>query len=51
MTHTELEDNLVFLAAEQMLAGLVEKNLLSTEEAEQVQKELRRRLRPTIFLA
>ena len=49
MTHTELEDNLTYLAAEQMLAGLVEKNLLSTEEAEQIRKELRRRLRPTVL--
>ena len=49
MTHTELEDNLTFLAAEQMLSGLVGRNLLSSEEAEQIRKELRRRLRPTVL--
>ncbi len=49
MTHTELMDDLTFLAAEQMLVKLVEQNLLNSEEAKQVQKELRRRLKPTIL--
>ena len=49
MTHTELTDDLIFLAAIRMLVKLVEQNLLNSEEANQAQKELRRRLRPTIL--
>ena len=49
MTHTELADNLAFLAAEQMLASLVEQELLSAEEASRVRKELKRRFRPTLI--
>ena len=49
MTHTELTDNLTFLAAEQMLERLVEQDLLTENEAQLVQKELKRRLRPTVL--
>lgn len=49
MTHTELTDNLMFLAAEQMLQSLVEQALLTEDEAQMVRKELKRRLRPTIL--
>lgn len=48
MTNTELTDNITFLAAEQMLARLIELGLLSKEEADRVQKELRRRLSPMV---
>ena len=49
MTHTELMDNLTFLAAEQMLERLVEQDLLTENEAQLVLKELKRRLRPTVL--
>ena len=49
MTKTELTDNLVFIAAEQMLKQIAEKTLLTEEEAQLVLKELKRRLRPTIL--
>lgn len=49
MINTELADSLTFLAAEQMLVRLVVQKLLSKEEAKQVQKELQRRLKPTII--
>ena len=48
MINAELADSLTFVAAEQMLARLVVQKLLSKEEAKQVQKELQRRLKPTI---
>ena len=38
MTHTELMDDLTFLAAEQMLVKLMEQNLLNSEEAKQAQE-------------
>ena len=49
MINAELADSLTFVAAEQMLARLVVQKLLSKEEAKQVQKELQRRLKPTIM--
>ena len=49
MSSTELIDNITFLAAEQMLARLVELGLLSKEEADRVQKELQRRLSPMVL--
>ena len=48
MTHTELEDNLIFASAQQMLQRLVEKGLIAGSAAESVRLELRRRLRPTV---
>lgn len=50
MTHTELQDNLTFLSALQMLKRLVEAEALAEEEARSVRKELNERLRPTITL-
>ena len=49
MTHKELTDDLVFLAAEQMLRDLTAQGLLSNEEAALVRKELKRRFRPTLL--
>ena len=49
MTHKELTDDLVFLAAEQMLRDLTAQGLLSDEEAELARKELKRRFRPTLL--
>ena len=48
MTHTELEDNLAFLSALQMLKRLVEREQITENEAESVWRELRKRLRPTV---
>ena len=48
MTHTELEDNLIFLSALQMLKRLVERKMITETETESVQRELRTRLRPTV---
>ena len=48
MTHTELEDNLTFLSALQMLKRLVVREMMTEAEAESVQRELRKRLRPTV---
>lgn len=48
MTHTELMDNLTLIAAEEMLQRLVAKSALTEEEAWQVWKELKKRLRPTV---
>lgn len=50
MTHTELQDNLAFLSALQMLKQLVKAEALAEEEARSVRKELNKRLRPTITL-
>ena len=47
MTHTELEDSLTFLSALQMLKRLVERKMMTENEAESVQRELKKRLRPT----
>ena len=48
MTHTELTDTLTFLSALQMLKRLVEREMLTEDEAEATRQELRRRLRPSI---
>ncbi len=48
MTHMELEDNLTFLSALQMLNRLVEREMMTENEAESVQRELRKRLRPAV---
>jgi ribosomal protein S20 len=48
MTHTELKDNLVFASAQQMLQRLVEKGLITENEAESIRRDLRHRLRPTV---
>ena len=48
MTHSELEDNLVFASAQQMLQQLVEKGLITESEAESVRQDLRHRLRPAV---
>lgn len=48
MTHAELTDNLTFLSALQMLGRLVERKMLTEDEAEATRQELKRRLRPTI---
>ena len=48
MTHTELMDNLTLIAAEEMLQRLVAESALTEEEAWQVWKELKKRLRPTV---
>lgn len=50
MTRKELSDNLLFLAALEMLAQLTEQGLLSGEEAEQAKKELKKEVRPTVVL-
>lgn len=51
MTGKELADNLNFLSAMQMLAQLIDRGLLSQAEADEVIKELKGRLRPTLILA
>jgi len=51
MTGKELADNLTFLSAMQMLAQLVNRGLLSQAEADEVVRELKGRLRPTLILA
>ncbi len=48
MTPAELTDTLAFLSALQMLKRLVERELLTEDEAEATRQELRRRLRPSI---
>ena len=50
MTGKELSDNLTFLSALKLLEQLVERELLTTEEAEVTHRELARRLRPTLIL-
>ncbi len=48
MTHAELTDTLTFLSALQMLKRLVEREMLTEDEAEATRQELKRRLRPSI---
>ena len=48
MTHTELEDNLAFISALQMLKRLQEKEKVTEDEAEAIRRELKQRLRPTV---
>ncbi len=51
MSKTELIDNLTFASAMRMLKQLVAQGLLSADEEELTQKELERKLRPTLKLA
>ena len=51
MTGKELADNLTFLSAMKMLTQLMDRELLSQAEADEVVKELNGRLRPTLILA
>lgn len=51
MTMAELQDNLVFLSALKLLEQLIEKGVLTVEEAEKSRVELERRLRPTLLFA
>lgn len=51
MTGKELADNLTFLSAMQMLAQLINRGLLSQAEADEVVRELKGRLRPTLISA
>ena len=51
MSKTELTDNLTFVSAMRMLEQIVAQGLLSAAEKERTQKELERRLRPTVKLA
>ena len=51
MSKTELTDNLTFAAAVRMLKQLTAQGLLTTDEEDRTQKELERRLRPTVKLA
>lgn len=50
MTHTELTNDLTCIAGEEMLQRLMAKSALTEEEAWQVRKELKKRLRPTVVL-
>lgn len=50
MTRKELSDNLLFLAALEMLNQLTGQGHLSMEEAEQAKKELEKQVRPTVIL-
>lgn len=50
MTKKELSDNLLFLAALEMLERLTGQGLLSPEEAAQAKKELEKQVRPTVIL-
>lgn len=50
MTRKELSDNLLFLAALEVLEHLADQGRLSTEEAEQARRELERQVRPTVIL-
>lgn len=49
MTKKELSDNITFLSALKLLDNLTEQKLLSSDEAEKVRGELKRRLRPTLI--
>ena len=48
MTHSELTDNLTFLAAVRMLRCLTGKGLLTETEEKSAEESLKRKLRPTI---
>lgn len=50
MTGKEISDNLTCLSAQKLLDQLVERRLLTPEEAERTRGELKRRLRPTLIL-
>ncbi len=51
MTKNELTDNITFLSAMKLLDNLTAQRLLSSDEAEKVRSELKRRLRPTLIFA
>ena len=51
MSKSELTDNLTFVSAKQMLKQLIAQGLLTADEGERTQKELERKLRPTVILA
>ena len=51
MTNTQLTDNLIFAAALQQLSRLAASTGMTSAELELVQKDLERRLRPTILAA
>lgn len=51
MTRKELSDNLLYIAAVEMLERLTGQGCLSTEEAERARLELERKVRPTVILA
>lgn len=50
MTRKELSDNLLFLAALEVLERLADQGRLSQEEAKQARRELERQVRPTVIL-
>ena len=50
MSKSELNDNLTFASALQMLKQLVEQGLLTADEGVLTRRELERQLRPTLFL-
>lgn len=50
MTKKELSDNLLFLAALEMLERLADQGRLSQEEVAQAKKELEKQVRPTVIL-
>lgn len=50
MTGKEISDNLTFLSVRRLLEQLMEQSLLTPEEAERTEGELKRRLRPTLIL-
>ncbi len=51
MSKTELTDNLTFASAMRMLKQLVAQGLITADEGERTQRELERKLRPTVILA
>ena len=51
MTKKELADNITFLSAMKLLDSITAQKLLSSDEAERVRAELKRRLRPTLVFA
>lgn len=50
MTRNELSDNLLFLAAVELLERLTGQGLLSLEDAGQARKELEKQIQPTVLL-
>lgn len=50
MTRNELSDNLLFIAALEMLERLSKQGLLGPEETDQARKELEKQVRPTVIL-
>lgn len=50
MTRKELSDNLLYIAAVELLERLTNQGLLSAEEAERARLELEKEVRPTVIL-